>query len=388
MRVARFNPVLFVLIVAAGGAGIFAGFLSIAPNRLISGQALTLAQITDPLTLLTIGAFAVALLLVSLIEPTKAAQLGTLGLAGFLLLLLFFEAGRLASALMIDARPATRIGLGPAFWLALFCLSMAILDALQRLGSRPETRLLMVLAILFPLGAMVLGGTFDHLSIAREYTSRRGIFWSELGRHSVLVLTSVGVALAIGAPLGISVARKPASSGAVFGTLNLLQTIPSVALFGLLIVPLAALARAVPGLAMLGVGGIGPAPAIIALVLYSLLPIVRNTQAGIAAIDPAIIDAARGMGLTPAQIFWRVELPLGMPTFLAGLRIVLVQSIGLAAVAALIGAGGLGTFIFQGIGQYATDLVLLGAIPIILFALAADFSVTIAAQTLRRKTTA
>jgi osmoprotectant transport system permease protein len=177
----------------------------------------------------------------------------------------------------------------------------------------------------------------------------------------------------IGMPLGLLAARKPKTDAALFGTLNLLQTIPSVALFGLLIVPLSALASAVPVLASWGIGGIGPAPAIVALILYALLPIVRNTHAAVTRVDPAIIDAAQGMGLTPTQIFWRIELPLGMPTVMAGLRITLVQTVGLAAVAALIGAGGLGTFVFQGIGEYATDLVLLGAIPIILLALAADF---------------
>ena len=148
---------------------------------------------------------------------------------------------------------------------------------------------------------------------------------------------------------------------------------PSIALFGLLIVPLSALAAAVPRLASMGVGGIGPAPAIIALVLYALLPIVRNTTTGISGVDPAVIDAARGMGLTPRQIFCRIEFPLALPMLFVGLRIVTVQTIGLAVVAALIGAGGLGTFVFEGLGQYALDLVLLGALPAIGLSLAADF---------------
>ena len=141
-----------------------------------------------------------------------------------------------------------------------------------------------------------------------------------------------------------------------------------------------------PQLAALGVGGIGPAPAIIALVLYALLPIVRNTAAGISGVDPTIIDAARGMGLTRRQIFCRVELPLALPVLLAGLRIVIVQTIGLAVVAALIGAGGLGTFVFEGLGQYALDLVLLGALPAILLALAADFVLHMASALLPNPT--
>jgi osmoprotectant transport system permease protein len=167
--------------------------------------------------------------------------------------------------------------------------------------------------------------------------------------------------------------RRPRVQGSLFACLNLLQTIPSIALFGLLLVPLSALAAALPVLAALGIGGIGPAPAVIALILYGLLPIVRNTQAGIAGVDPGVSDAGAGMGMTGRQLFWRVELPLALPLFFAGLRIVTVQAVGLAVIAALIGAGGLGSFVFEGLGQYAADLVLLGALPAIMLALAADF---------------
>jgi len=141
---------------------------------------------------------------------------------------------------------------------------------------------------------------------------------------------------------------------------------------------------AVPRLAALGVGGIGVAPAIVALVLYALLPVVRNTSAGLAGVDAAVIESARGMGLTGSQIFRQVELPLALPVLLAGLRIVVVQAIGLAVVAALIGAGGLGTFVFEGLGQYAVDLVLLGALPAIFLALAADFILQTLSAVLRR----
>jgi osmoprotectant transport system permease protein len=156
--------------------------------------------------------------------------------------------------------------------------------------------------------------------------------------------------------------------------LNFLQTIPSLALFGFLIAPLSALRRSVPKLAALGIAGIGLAPALVALVLYALLPIVRNTATGLLEVDPAVLEAGRGIGLSRRQLFWQIELPLALPLFFAGLRIVTVQAIGLAVVAALIGAGGLGSFVFQGLGEYAVDLVLLGALPAIFLALFADFA--------------
>ena len=171
--------------------------------------------------------------------------------------------------------------------------------------------------------------------------------------------------------MGIYVARVHVAEVPVMTVLNVVQTVPSIALFGLLIAPLSALGAAMPSL---GISGIGFAPAVIALTLYALLPVVRNTLAGIAGVDAAIVESARGAGMTGAQILRRVELPLAFPIILTGIRIVVVQAIGLAVVAALVGAGGLGTFVFQGLGQYATDLVLLGALPAIALALAADFT--------------
>ena len=235
------------------------------------------------------------------------------------------------------------------------------------------TRLLTAGAIVAGGAALAVAGSFDALSIAREYAGRRLLFADALSRHVALVAGSVGLAVVIGFPLGVVAARSPRLENPLFAVLNLLQTIPSIALFGLLIVPLSALAAAVPQLAAIGVGGIGVAPAIVALVLYALLPVVRNTAVGLAGVDGAVIEAGRGMGLTSWQIFRQVEVPLALPVLLAGLRIVTVQAIGLAVVAALIGAGGLGTFVFEGLGQYAVDLVLLGALPAIFLALAADF---------------
>jgi osmoprotectant transport system permease protein len=358
------HRVLFLLILAAIACCAFGGFVTEAPNRLVSGQPIMLWQ-TDTNLCLGLAILAAALLVLSLRGPALA----TLILGAGTLLLLVFAACHIATSLMASAAPATRVSLGWAFWASSFCLAMIVIDALQRLRAGYLLMLTVAVVIVGAIVALGFAGTFDALSIAREYAARRGEFAIALGQHCWLVAIAVVLAVVIGAPLGLYVTRRPQRSAGIFGALNLLQTIPSVALFGLLIAPLSAL----------GIGGIGAVPAIIALVLYSLLPVARNTEAGIAGIDPGVIDAARGMGLTPAQILWRIELPLGMPTFLAGLRIVTVQAIGLTIVAALIGAGGLGSFVFQGIGQYAIDLVLLGTLPTILLALAADFILTLLA---------
>lgn len=177
--------------------------------------------------------------------------------------------------------------------------------------------------------------------------------------HLWLVGVSMLLAIAIGVPLGILLTRRPRFKAVVLGSTNVIQTIPSLALFGLLL-PLPWLGARADRLA------------IIALALYALLPIVRNTYVGIAGISPPVREAAVAMGLTSRQLLWHVELPLGFPVMLAGIRVAAVITIGVATIAAAIGAGGLGEFIFRGIAMVDNQVILAGAIPAALMALIAD----------------
>lgn len=366
------NRVLLTLALGAGIGATTAGFVSLAPNRLVSGRPVTLWAGPDYASSAGIAALIATMILASFLPTTKINWIvATLGLA--LVLLILFAAGHAAMLLTAGAGPAARASPGAAFWILLFCAALAIVNAMQALRSGPLSGLAIAAFICATAAAMADAGIFNALSIVREYQNKRDIFGAEIGRHCTLVLGSLLPALLLGVPLGVIAVGSPQLRGSLFAILNILQTIPSIALFGILIAPLSALADAVPALAFIGVGGIGLAPAIIALVLYALLPVVRNTYSGLAGVDRAVIETAEGMGLTRRQIFRKVELPLALPVLLAGLRIVMVQAIGLAVVAALVGAGGLGTFVFQGLGQNAADLVLLGAIPAILLALAADF---------------
>ena len=365
------NPVLFVLVLAAAAAALGCGFVDVAPNRLVSGRPIMVWDAAGGGIAAGLAAVAAMLLWMALTPQQKATSLASATLGSAWLLATLAVLGHVA-AHIAGAGPAARVSAGPAFWIIAGCAAFAVVDAVQRLDNIAAG---LVAAVAVAGGAIALAatGAFAELAITREYMTHQALFGAALARHMALVAGSVVPALAIGFPLGIAAVRKPGLQGPLFAVLNLLQTVPSIALFGLLLAPLAALATAVPVLAALGVSGVGVAPALIALVLYALLPIVRNTAAGVSGVDAAVIDAARGMGFSRSQILWRIELPLALPVLLAGLRIVLVQTIGLAVVAALIGAGGLGTFIFEGLGQYAIDLVLLGALPAIFLALAADF---------------
>lgn len=374
------NPVLLTLVIAASVMVAATGFVSHAPNRLLSGQPLPLWQAGGLPAIAAIAALGLVLLWAVIVRPCRWLHATVIVAAGVLLLLTLDAAGRSAAALASPLHPAARTSLGPAFWALVIAAALAIIDAMQRLRARAGARLAVVAVIGGATALLAFAGRFDALSIMREYASHRSVFTGELVRHLALVLGAVVPALLLGVPLGIVAARRAGTTGMIFAALNLLQTIPSLAMFGLLMAPLAFLAARFPALGALGVRGIGLAPALIALFLYALLPVARNTHAGLVGVDPAVIESAKGMGFTAPQIFWRIELPLALPVLLAGLRIVIVQAIGLAVVAALIGAGGLGTFVFQGLGQYALDLILLGALPAILLALGADFALGIAVE--------
>jgi osmoprotectant transport system permease protein len=177
--------------------------------------------------------------------------------------------------------------------------------------------------------------------------------------HIVLVCASMAISLAIGLPLGIALVRRARLQRWVIGVANVVQTIPSLALFGFLI--------PVPW-----IGGVGASTAIVALSLYALLPILRNTCTGIAGVDPAVIESARGMGMTPRQVLWQVQLPLAAPVLLAGIRVATAICIGVTTIAAAIGAGGLGVFIFRGLAMVNNQVILAGAIPAACLAIAAD----------------
>jgi osmoprotectant transport system permease protein len=198
------------------------------------------------------------------------------------------------------------------------------------------------------------------LGLLEFLVANRGDVLTLTLEHLALTGTAIGIAIAIGFPLGIAVVRRARLRRFVLGAANVVQTVPSLALFGFLI--------PVPYL-----GGVGSRTAIVALALYSLLPIIRNTVAGIAGVDPAVVEAARGMGMTARQLLWQVEVPLALGVILAGIRVATVIGIGLATIAAAIGAGGLGTFIFRGLAMVNHQVILAGAVPAALLALAADW---------------
>jgi osmoprotectant transport system permease protein len=353
-------------------AFLLTGFVTFRPNRIAAGKTVLLTQTHGDLWIAVLGLWAVLITLAVLRIPSRWQNISISFLSSVLLLTLVAAAGRHAAFTAAQAGSIARTSLGPAFWIPLFALIVILTDTWLNEERGRKFILFFIIATCGVAIWMLVSGRLDDLSIMHEFANRKQRFFDEMFTHLLLAGSSVALALLIGIPLGTLAYRKRQIYNPTFFTLNILQTMPSLALFGILIPVLAALTLKFPILTGLGIKGIGAAPAIIALTVYSLLPVARNTYTGFEMVDPAVIEAGIGMGMTRRQLLLRVEIPIASPVILNGIRVALVQAIGLTAVAALIGAGGMGVFIFQGLGQAANDLILLGAIPTILFAVVAD----------------
>ena len=365
MRLDRLGALLAV----AGTAALAClPFVLYKSNRIVPGEPRGLLEVLPLWQALACHATLLLAAAVALTVSNARIRLAA-ALAGLVAVAL--AAAAAGDALTPLGNKVIRISPGGAFWVLLLALGLMATDAITRLRPGPALRVLLLGLFLAAALAVLAHGTFDNLSVMREYAVNAGRFARETRQHILLALGSLGAAVLVALPLGILCHRVRRVRAGILAALNLIQTIPSIALFGILMAPLGALAAAVPLAGELGIRGIGTAPAAVALFLYSLLPIVANTVAGLTRVSPGAVEAARGMGMTHWQVLTGVELALALPVILTGIRIVLVQNIGLVAVAALIGGGGLGTFIFQGIGQTAIDLVLLGAIPTVALAFSA-----------------
>jgi osmoprotectant transport system permease protein len=362
------QPVLALLVAALISVLLGLPFLSVAANRLVTGQGVPLAALLEgawwgllaPVVLLGAAAWA---------PPRPALRIAITVVAAALLVGLVALAGAAAAQRSAQLPALARVSLGSGFWLALLLAWAVLADALPRVAWSRWWQVIAYALLLGVLALLFTSGALDALSLLKEHAQRNDVFQAALWRHLQIVGTTLVPALLLGVPLGLAAARRPRLAQPLFAVLNLIQTVPSIALFGLLIAPLAWLGQAWPGW---GLQGIGLLPAVIALTLYALLPIVHGVVSGLQQVPAAVIEAATGMGLSPRQRLLKVELPLAWPVLVSALRLTTVQLVGLAVVAALIGAGGLGAIIFQGLLSSALDLVLLGVLPVVALALAAD----------------
>nr|WP_198923608.1 ABC transporter permease [Enterobacter hormaechei] len=372
-----------LLLACVAIAAVALPFVNVAPNRLVSGEPRALWQIWS-FTPLLLGA-ALASTVALAFWPGRAALWLTLLLSEALFIVLFWSAGQAATQMASVESPLARTSIGSGLWLWLALCLLVCSDAIRRLTPLPVWRWLLNAQFwVIPL-LILFSGDLNQLSLLKEYANRQEVFDNALAQHLTILFGTLIPALLLGVPLGIGCYRHPSRQGAVFTVLNVIQTIPSVALFGLLIAPLAGLVKSFPALAAAGIAGTGLTPALIALVLYALLPLVRGVVAGLSQVPPDVLESAHAMGMSALQCFWKIQLPLALPLLVRSLRVVTVQTVGMAVIAALIGAGGFGALVFQGLLSSALDLVLLGVVPTIALAVVLDALFALWLALLRRR---
>lgn len=276
----------------------------------------------------------------------------------------------------VDFDPkVARISLGIGFY--LFYVGILLL-----LSKTKQPKLKIFLSFVFILA---FTGNMDALGLVREYRNIEETFLRELTRHLTLALFSAMAAILPGILLGYAAMCYPKAREWIFGFVHVFQVAPTLSLLALMMIPLTALAKAFPFLADLGIKGIGFAPAFIVLFLYSLLPITANTYAGLKQTDPAVLENAVALGMSPRQVLRKVWFPLTLPSIFAGIRTAMTQNIGNTILAGLVGGGGMGALIFLGLSQSALDLVLLGTIPVVVMALILDAVFEVIEETTVRK---
>ncbi len=348
-------------------------FVTYRPSRIVRGEPLSALESAGP-------AFwaLVALLLVMALAATSRGSvlrgMPTALVGAVAAATVVWVVGLAAQGLVTSEAPYARVSLSAGFWLALFGAYLVVVGGLRGYGGAGSAALSVGIMPLASVAVMLVAGHLDDLSIMREFFNRRGSFLSELSTHVTLSFSAVGAGTVIGLILAFVIFRYVATERYLFFFVNLFQTIPTLSFLGLLMAPLAFLAARYAFLRGFGISAIGWAPAFIVLFAYTLLPVTSNALAGFRIVEPRVLEAARGMGMTGNQVFWRIQLPLALPVIVSGVRTALTQAIGNTILAGLIGGGGMGTIIFLGLAQAAPDLILLGTIPVVILALVADYA--------------
>ncbi len=355
-----------------GGVALLLPFIEFKPNRVAEGDPFHLWHLGLTWEPWLLAAIVTAALLLALSGEGPRVRAAKVAVGSALFAAALLVALRAGAILVTEATPFGRVGPIGGFWISALASFLIVEGSLRTASWNPMIKgAIRVLPLAIAAGALA-SGALDSFAMVQEYINRADRFSQELTTHLRLAAFAVMAAVVIGVPLGIVAWKRRLLERPVFTLVNTIQTVPSLALFGLMIAPLALLSRQFPLLRAMGVQGIGAAPALIALTLYALLPIVRNTYTSLSVIPNAVIEAGNGMGMSRRQLLRFVEAPLSVPIILSGIRTSVVQAIGNTTVAALIGAGGLGVFVFQGLGQAAPDLIVMGVIPIILLAVLID----------------
>ncbi len=339
------------------------------PNRISQGVEVSSFEFLGAIGIVILVLW-ISLMALSLYENKYKNNIVFL-ITSFLIVSLFWSL-QSRTGIYTSGSSSARISLSSGFYIQIFCIYMLFSTYSKRIMEFKLIKWIGAIGFFAIMSYFMISGAFDDLSLIKEYNIKKVQFYDNLRIHAFLTLGSVLTGAIIAIPLGFLAYSKKKLEDKIMIPLSIIETIPSLSLFGIFLVPLSGLGK-LPFFDALGVSGIGWAPAYIALTLYTLLPIGRNTLTGFYSVDNNIIEAAKGMGMNKIQILKNIELPLAFPVIFTGIRIAFIQTIGGAVLAGLVGGGGMGTFVFLGLGEASPDLILLGVLPIVFFTVLLDY---------------
>lgn len=363
------DKTLLLLSSIGAAAFVFMNIIEHKPNRISAGDTYTSFEFFGSLGIALFVLWGILITLSFYEKKHKNVIVFTLTsvLIISLLWLLVSKTGE-----YIDGEASARISLSAGFYVQIFCIYMLFSTYTQQIKEYRWIKWIGFLSIFGWLYYLMVTGAFNDLSLIKEYTIKQAQFYDHLRIHALLTVASVITGAMIAIPLGFLAYSKKSFEDKIMVPLSIIETIPTLALFGIFLVPLAGLGK-LPFFDQIGVSGIGWAPAYVALTLYTLLPIGRNTLTGFHSVEKNVIEAAKGMGMSSGQMLKKIELPLAFPVIFTGIRIAFIQTIGGAVLAGLVGGGGMGTFVFLGLGEASPDLILLGVLPIVFFTVLLDY---------------
>lgn len=373
------DKTLLLLSSVGAAAFVFMNLLEHKPNRISQGIKYTSFEFFGNLGIVIVSLW---LILLALSFYEKKYKNNIVFIFTTILTLAFIWSLQSKTGTYVDQGTSDRLSLSSGFYVQFFCIYIIFSTYTKKIVHHKYIKWIGFLSIFAILSYFLFTGALEDLSLIKEYNIKKTQFILNLRIHAMLTLGSVVTGAIIAIPLGFLAYSKKTLEGKIMVPLSIIETIPSLSLFGILLVPLSGLGK-LPFFDTIGVSGIGWAPAYIALTLYTLLPIGRNTLTGFYSVEKNVIEAARGMGMSKGQILKKIELPLAFPVIFTGIRIAFIQTIGGAVLAGLVGGGGMGTFVFLGLGEASPDLILLGVLPIVFFTVFLDYILRTFEKTMR-----
>ncbi len=374
------DKTLLLLSFIGAAAFIFIPLVEYKPNRISQGVKYSSYEFFAGLALIILIFWLILMSLSLYNRKNKDILVFTINSLLIASLFLFLGA---SSGKFTEGNPSSRISLSSGFYIQILSIYLLFSTYTERIKRYKFIKVLSFIAIISLFLYLISSGRLDDLSLVKEYKIKKTQFYNNLRIHAFLTFGSVLTGIIIAVPLGFLAYSKKRFEGKIMLPLSIIETIPSLSLFGILLLPLSKLGK-LSFFNAIGVSGIGWAPAYIALSLYTLLPIARNTLTGFYSVEKNVIEASKGMGMSKGQILKKIELPLAFPVIFTGIRIAFVQTIGGAVLAGLVGGGGMGAFVFLGLGEASPDLILLGVLPIVFFTILLDYILRVFERSMRR----